>query len=96
MTAFPHSLNEGRSEATGAEVERLTPPSVDQTLRGPVDSAGFFFRVGGLTPRGDDAEGHKWLNLVELCRRFETGPEHFSWLTHNVLLHDPRAVEARA
>lgn len=96
VTAFVDSPNEVRGQGPVAEVECLTPSFVDQTLRGPVDSVGFFFRVlceGELTRHGDAAAGHEWLNLTGLRERFGAQPEQFNWLTLGVLPFYLRAVE---
>ncbi|MFC4637069.1 NUDIX domain-containing protein [Deinococcus hohokamensis] len=99
VSTFLDELNEVRGEGADTAVECLTPSFVYQTLRGPVDSVGFFFRVeaqGELTRRGDDAEGHEWITLPELRQRSRQHPETFNWLTRGVLPFYLRAVDARA
>lgn len=57
-------------EHGGTAVECLSPFFVYQTLRGPVDSVGFFFRCeadGELTRDGDGAYGHEWLPVGEVA-----------------------------
>ncbi len=71
-----------------AEVECLTPFFVYQTTKGPVDSAGFYFRChaqGELTANGDGAFGHQWVPVAELAARFEADAEAFDWLTQGAL-----------
>lgn len=80
--------HEWLSEA--ATVETLTPFFVYQTLRGPIDSVGFFFRCeasGELTGNGDEASGHEWWALGTLRTRFEAEPDSFDWLTQAALGH---------
>lgn len=72
------------SHSEKASVECLQPFFVYQTVRGPVDSVGFFFRCpaeGELTRNGDDAKEHRWIPVPELRRMFEANPETFDWLT---------------
>ncbi|WP_170928712.1 NUDIX domain-containing protein [Deinococcus hopiensis] len=97
VTQLLDGTNRTANDAPGGEVECLTPSFVYQTTRGPVDSVGFFFRVraaGELTQRGDGAGGHEWLALAELCRRFETQPDGFDWLTQGALRFYLRGKEA--
>lgn len=71
-----------------ARVECLQPFFVYQTVTGPVDSTGFFFRCradGELTEQGDGAFGHRWLPVAEVDRRFREAPEQFDWLTQGAL-----------
>lgn len=63
-------------------VECLTPYFVYQTLKGPVDAAGFYFRCraeGELTQRGDGASGHRWHPIAALRKQFAEAPEGFDW-----------------
>ncbi|RJF73234.1 NUDIX hydrolase [Deinococcus cavernae] len=88
VTGFLDALNETRRSTRQAEVQCLTPSFVYQTLRGPVDSVGFFFRVtaeGELTRQGDHAGNHQWIALDDLRQRFDATPEHFDWLTQGAL-----------
>lgn len=76
------------SSGSGAQVECLVPFFVYQTVAGPVDSTGFFFRCrteGELTSQGDGAIGHRWVSLVDVARRFQESPQQFDWLTQGAL-----------
>ena len=78
------------SSADQGQVECLTPFFVYQTLRGPVDSTGFFFRIeahGDLTKQGDGASGHRWVGVAELTGMFEQNPGQFDWLTRGALTY---------
>lgn len=74
--------------APGAVFECLRPAFVYQTLRGPIDSIGFFFRcraAGTLAARGDLASGHRWLPVAELRRLLVETPQTFNGLTQTAL-----------
>lgn len=65
------------------QVECLSPLAVYQTLRGPVDSMGVYFRCkahGTLLTAGDDTEGAHWIPVVQLRKWLENTPERFSWV----------------
>lgn len=73
---------------TAATVECLVPYFVYQTLKGPVDSVGFYFRCragGDLTTAGDGASGHRWFPLADLRELFACRPDDFDWLTQGAL-----------
>ncbi len=74
--------------AGSAEYECLRPAFVYQTLHGPIDSIGFFFRcraAGVLTERGDLASGHRWLPVSELRRLLAEQPQAFTGLSQAAL-----------
>jgi 8-oxo-dGTP pyrophosphatase MutT (NUDIX family) len=80
--------NQALAESAEAAVECLTPFCVYQTVRGPVDSTGFFFRChaeGELLQVGDGAYGHRWVRVDDLEREFTRAPEQFHWLTQGAL-----------
>lgn len=84
------ATNRIESISAAATVETLTPFFVYQTLRGPVDSVGFFFRCqasGELTRRGDGASGHEWWPVGVLRAKFGADPETFGWLTQAAVQH---------
>lgn len=62
-----------RVETTTAEgftVECMAPYAVYQTVEGPVDSLGVYFRckaVGDLLEKGDHTDNVKWITLNELA-----------------------------
>lgn len=71
-----------------ADLECLRPFFVYQTIRGPVDSTGFFFRChaeGELLAVGDAAVDHRWVTLQELEQAFQEEPEQFDWLTQGAI-----------
>ncbi len=64
LDATNHVVYEGNT----ATLECLTPFFVYQTLKGPIDTLGFFFRCraeGELLLRGDGAYGHRWIGVEE-------------------------------
>lgn len=76
------------TQSEEAQVECLRPFFIYQTIQGPVDSAGFYFRVraeGELTAAGDGASGHRWLSVRALRKQFSENPESFDWLTQAAL-----------
>jgi RimJ/RimL family protein N-acetyltransferase/8-oxo-dGTP pyrophosphatase MutT (NUDIX family) len=83
----------------GAEYECLRTAFVYQTLRGAIDSIGFFFRChaeGTLTGQGDLASGHRWLPVSELRRMVETAPQTFSGLSQAALAFYLKAPQPAA
>jgi 8-oxo-dGTP diphosphatase len=70
-------------------VECLAPLAVYQTLRGPVDSIGVYFRCkaeGELLAAGDETERAQWLLVDKLRVWLESEPERFSWIDRAGLL----------
>jgi 8-oxo-dGTP diphosphatase len=75
-----------RTETT--EVECLQPFAAYQTLRGPVDSMGVYFRCqaqGELLSRGDDAEGARWVPAMQAAAWLVESPDDFSWIDRAAL-----------
>lgn len=71
-------------------VECLRPFCAYQTLKGPVDSIGFYFRcraAGELLEKGDGAYGYRWVPVRTLAAQLASEPEGFSWLTRAALQH---------
>jgi [ribosomal protein S5]-alanine N-acetyltransferase len=69
-------------------VEALRPSFVYQTVAGPFDSLGFFFRCraeGALADRGDGAHGHRWVRLPEVERALADDPAAFDAITQAAL-----------
>jgi len=65
-----------------ATTECLKPFCVYQTLEGPVDTLGFYFRChaeGTLLEKGDGAHGHRWIAVTELTEMMQETPEVFMW-----------------
>ena len=74
-----------RIETNGADtnVECIRPFAVYQTLRGPVDSMGIYFRCwanGQLLELGDDTEHPRWLAASEIKRMMNDDPDQFSFI----------------
>lgn len=71
------------TQAATANVECLKPFAVYQTLRGPVDSMGVYFRCqaqGTLLVVGDETVQIKWMPVVEITALLRADPEQFSWV----------------
>jgi 8-oxo-dGTP diphosphatase len=65
------------------KVECLAPLAVYQTVHGPVDSMGVYFRCkaeGQLLAVGDDTESGQWVQVDMLRAWLESEPERFSWI----------------
>ncbi|GGA24078.1 NUDIX hydrolase [Paenibacillus physcomitrellae] len=63
------------------EVECLKPFAAYQTIKGPVDSVGLYFRcqaTGNLLEIGDDTSEIKWMNVKEVRDLFRQDPLGFS------------------
>lgn len=64
-------------------VEVLRPFAVYQTLQGPVDSMGVYFRCrakGDLLSAGDDTMAPRWVRVEEVRNWLRTGAKQFSWV----------------
>jgi 8-oxo-dGTP pyrophosphatase MutT (NUDIX family) len=71
-------------------VECLQPFCAYQTMKGPVDSIGFYFRcraTGELLERGDGAYGYRWVPVQTLAAQVTDEPDAFDWLARAVLQH---------
>ncbi|MFB9328905.1 NUDIX hydrolase [Paenibacillus aurantiacus] len=65
----------------GFEVECLRPYGVYQTLNGPFDSIGAYFRCkasGEMLASGDDTKNPRWVAVEELRRMMGEDPLQFS------------------
>ena len=76
---------EARLETNGADtnVECLKPFAAYQTLRGPVDSMGVYFRCsadGQIVERGDETKCARWIPVHEVARLMKEDPEQFSFV----------------
>ena len=74
-----------RIETGGADtnVECLAPFAVYQTIRGPVDSLGVYFRCkasGQLLTTGDETERIQWVSVELLSTWLEGEFDRFSWV----------------
>ncbi|WP_256762167.1 NUDIX hydrolase [Cohnella sp. WQ 127256] len=77
--------NETRIDTIGInsefEVECLRPFAAYQTIKGPVDSVGYYFRcraTGDLLEAGDETLNIKWITIIELNALFKKNPLGFS------------------
>ncbi|MEF2247219.1 NUDIX hydrolase, partial [Paenibacillus sp. IITD108] len=63
------------------EVECMKPFAAYQTVKGPVDSVGYYFRCkanGELLESGDDTTGVRWIKVTDLKELLENNPQNFS------------------
>jgi 8-oxo-dGTP pyrophosphatase MutT (NUDIX family) len=63
------------------EVECIRPYAAYQTIHGPIDSVGYYFRCkaeGELLAKGDETEAIRWVGLEELRAMFTSDPLQFS------------------
>lgn len=64
-------------------VEVLRPFAVYQTLRGPVDSMGVYFRCraeGSLLPSGDGSKNPRWVPIERIRALLESDEASFTWV----------------
>ncbi|TCZ80968.1 NUDIX hydrolase [Paenibacillus albiflavus] len=62
-------------------VECMKPFGAYQTIKGPIDSVGYYFRCkaeGELVPIGDQTENVRWINTSELAAIVQNDPKQFS------------------
>lgn len=63
------------------EVECLQPYAAYQTIKGPIDSVGYYFRckaTGDLLEAGDETADIQWIAIKELNDLFTRNPLDFS------------------
>ena len=87
-----------RIETNGADtnVECMRPFAVYQTLRGPVDSMGVYFRCraeGQPLGVGDDTEHPHWIAVSEIERLMDDDPEQFSFVDRAGLIFYLKAIK---
>ncbi|AOZ90839.1 NUDIX hydrolase [Paenibacillus crassostreae] len=69
------------SEGVYFEVECIQPFVAFQTIKGPVDSVGYYFRCkaeGELLDSGDETTDIRWINIKDLKVLLEDDPRQFS------------------
>lgn len=69
------------TEGNYFEVECVKPFVAFQTVKGPVDSLGYYFRckaTGELLESGDETAGIRWIKLRDLVEMLEDNPLQFS------------------
>jgi ADP-ribose pyrophosphatase len=74
-----------RTETNGVDtnVECLRPFAAYQTLQGPVDSMGVYFRClaeGQPLESGDESGFPRWMSVPEIARLIDEDPEQFSFV----------------
>ncbi|HEY9290229.1 MAG TPA: NUDIX hydrolase [Microlunatus sp.] len=72
-----------------ATVECLRPFAVYQTVQGPVDSMGVYFRCtayGELRPQRGESGGAGWVPIDRISSMIARDPEQFSWVDRAGLL----------
>ena len=74
---------ETRIEAnrSDARIECLQPFAIFQTLKGPIDAMGVYFRCtadGTLLKAGDNTENIRWVSVKELAKWVQDNPDQFS------------------
>lgn len=76
---------ETRIDTTGInpefEVECLRPFAAYQTIKGPIDSVGYYFRCkasGDLLEAGDETIDIQWIDIKEMNKLFMENPLDFS------------------
>jgi 8-oxo-dGTP diphosphatase len=71
-------------------VEVLQPFAVYQTLKGPVDSMGIYFRCraeGNLLQEGDETKNIKWISIQELENAIRKNLIDVSWVDKSGILY---------
>jgi len=74
---------ETRVEAirTDARIECLQPFAIFQTLEGPIDATGVYFRctaTGKLLHEGDNTEKIRWVPVKQVAEWIQRNPDQFS------------------
>lgn len=72
-----------------ATVECMRPFAVYQTVRGPVDSMGVYFRCtanGELRPQEGESGGADWFTIDRVRSMIDCDPDQFSWVDRAGLL----------
>jgi 8-oxo-dGTP pyrophosphatase MutT (NUDIX family) len=83
---------DARIETNGADtnVECLRPFAAYQTLHGPVDSIGVYFRClahGQLLESGDETRSSRWMPVSEIARLIHEDAEQFSFVDRAGLIY---------
>ena len=82
--------NRIETQGVDSNVECLTPFAVYQTLQGPVDSFGVYFRCqadGEPLPAGDETANAQWAPVETLAEWLRTDPERFSFVDRAGLVY---------
>ena len=73
-----------------SNIEAMKPFAVYQTINGPVNSLGAYFRCqasGNLVKEGDDTEDIKWISVDELHSSLEKNLIDFSWVDKSGIIY---------
>lgn len=84
------------TEGQGSRVECIQPFSVYQTVKGPVDSMGVYFRCqveGELQSLGDGSKDPRWISTSQLKAWMEADITQFSWVDRAGLLFYLKALD---
>jgi 8-oxo-dGTP pyrophosphatase MutT (NUDIX family) len=71
------------SQTKDTEMECVQPFAVYQTLKGPADSMGVYFRCqaeGNLLETGDDTQNPHWVPVDQIAKWIKQGTDKFSWI----------------
>ena len=77
------------STEAGTNVECLAPLAAYQTLQGPVDSLGVYFRCrtkGQLIDQGDETEAIRWIPIQQVAQWLREDASRFAWVDRAGLL----------
>ncbi|GIN74417.1 hypothetical protein J14TS2_48920 [Bacillus sp. J14TS2] len=73
-----------------SNVEIMEPFAIYQTVKGPVDSLGAYFRCeakGTLLQEGDETDNIMWISVNDLSSAIEEGRIDFSWVDMSGILY---------
>ncbi len=88
ITAIEGEAGRLVGKTADSEVECVQPFTAYQTLRGPVDSFGVYFRCqaeGELLAAGEDAHTARWTPVMEAAAWLVENPAQFSWIDRAAL-----------
>jgi 8-oxo-dGTP diphosphatase len=88
VTAIEGEAQRLVAQAESGEVECVQPFAAYQTLRGPIDSLGVYFRCQGqgeLLSKGDDTAGARWVPVERAAAWLTESPDDFSWIDQAAL-----------
>ncbi|MEK3917369.1 NUDIX hydrolase [Paenibacillus sp. FSL H7-0331] len=78
------------------EVECMQPFAAYQTIKGPIDSVGYYFRCkaeGELLNSGDETTDIRWINIQELSDLIHNDPLQFSNVDRAGIMYYLKQVE---
>lgn len=86
------------TKVNNTNVEALKPFAVYQTIKGPVDSLGVYFRCqasGSICEKGDETEDIQWISVAKLQNLLDREKIDFSWVDTSGILYYLKWSEAR-